>query len=197
MFMGKDLLVPGTQVTHDFVMLMANMTMQIWPSQACFIAVLIRAIVSQQQDSVFEDLRLFIADSKVLVCPEEVTFSIIFVPLLRIISKDHVCGLRSAVCTSFRLVQCAQSKGANVAGAVIARRNAVVRDWRCANKAHFRLHIVAALNLRTRSLALGLLRGVFGQASTKDARSTRFWVRLYCCCILLAVAECSVAIAVI
>lgn len=43
--MGEDLLIPGTEVTHDLVVNALDMSMQIWPAQTGNVAILIWAIV--------------------------------------------------------------------------------------------------------------------------------------------------------
>lgn len=48
--------------------------MQIWPAQTGNIAVLVRAVVSQQQDCVFEDLILLVLDAQVAVDLDEFVF---------------------------------------------------------------------------------------------------------------------------
>jgi hypothetical protein len=47
MLVCKDLLVPGAQVTHNLLMNTSHMSMQVGPSQACDIAVVIRTIVAK------------------------------------------------------------------------------------------------------------------------------------------------------
>jgi hypothetical protein len=46
-----------------------DMTMQIWPPHASNIALLIRTIISQQNDSVFIDIIVFIFDTQICVGP--------------------------------------------------------------------------------------------------------------------------------
>lgn len=173
----KDLLVPRAQVTHDFLVEGPHMSVQVWPAQACHVAVLIGAVVSKKQYSILEDLWLFVADSKVLVLLVKVRGLEIFIPLLGIVGEDDICSFGSTVCTSFRLVQRPQSEGTNVAGAVVAGRNAVVSDGRGANEADLGLYIVVVLpTIRTSTLALDP-RGVSGQAITRDAHPSRLWWR--------------------
>ena len=44
--MCKDLLVPGTKITHRFVMYTLYMTVEVWPTPTSYIAVLVGAIVA-------------------------------------------------------------------------------------------------------------------------------------------------------
>lgn len=157
------------------------MSMEVRPAQTCHVAVLIRTVVSQEEDRILIDLRLLIADPEILVLLVEVRRLEIFVSLLWIVCEDDICGFSSTMRASLCLVQCSQSECANVAGAVIAGRDAVVGDWRGANEAYLGLDIVFVL-ISTRISALALsARGVSGQASTRDAFSSRLWRRYSCC----------------
>lgn len=142
MLVCENLLVSCAEIAHHLLMHTPHMAMQVRPSQACNIAVVIRTVVSQQQDRILENLRLLITDTQILVLAEEVPFLKVLVSFLGIVGKDDMCCLSSAVRAGLRLVQCTQSKSANVAGTVIARSHTVVVDRRCANEAHLRLDIV-------------------------------------------------------
>lgn len=65
--MSEDFFVPRAQIAHRFSMLRSYMTVQIWPSQASCITILVRTIVSEQQDRIFENFVLLVLDTKVRV----------------------------------------------------------------------------------------------------------------------------------
>lgn len=70
-------------------MLAFHMTMQIRPTQAGYIAVLIGAIIPKQQNSVLEDLILLILDAQVFICPSKVLFLEILKASHGIVGKYH------------------------------------------------------------------------------------------------------------
>lgn len=70
-------------------MLALNMPMEIWPSQTSNIAILIRAIISQQQNSIFKYLIPLVLNPKVVVRSHEIRFCEIFKLPRRIISEDY------------------------------------------------------------------------------------------------------------
>jgi GR25 family glycosyltransferase involved in LPS biosynthesis len=61
-------------------MLALYMAVQIWPPQASHIAVLIRAVVSQQKHCILEDLVVLIFNTEVFVRPSEVLLLEVLVP---------------------------------------------------------------------------------------------------------------------
>lgn len=63
-------------------MLAFHMAMQVRPSQASHITVLVWAIVPEQQDSIFEDIVLLILNTQVLVNARKVL-------LLEILERSH------------------------------------------------------------------------------------------------------------
>jgi hypothetical protein len=75
-------------------MLALYMAVQIRPPQTGYIAVLIRAVISQQKHCIFEDLVVFIFDAEVFVRPSEVLLLEVFVPSHWIICKDNKVGFR-------------------------------------------------------------------------------------------------------
>jgi len=75
-------------------MLALYMAVQIWPPQTSNIAVLVRAIVSQQEHCILEDLVVFIFDAEVFVRPSEVLLLEVLVSPYWIIRKDNKVGFR-------------------------------------------------------------------------------------------------------
>jgi hypothetical protein len=70
------------------------MAVQIRPPQAGHIAVLVRAVVSQQEHCVLENLIIFIFNAEVFVRPSKVLLLKVLVSPLWIICKDNIVGLR-------------------------------------------------------------------------------------------------------
>lgn len=66
-----------------------HMTMQVRPTQTGYVAVLIRTIVSKQQNSILEDLILLILDAQIVIGPSKVLFLEILIAAHRIVGKDH------------------------------------------------------------------------------------------------------------
>lgn len=87
-FMGEDLLVSGTEITHHFLVRL-DVAVEIGPSQASYIAVFIRTVVSQEKDRIFEDDILFVFDTQVVVNLDKVGVGEILEPLLGIVGKYH------------------------------------------------------------------------------------------------------------
>ncbi len=48
MFVSDDLLIPSTQIAHDFGVLRLDMPMKVWPAKASYIAVSVWAVVAEQ-----------------------------------------------------------------------------------------------------------------------------------------------------
>lgn len=69
-------------------MLALNMAMQVWPSETCYITVLVGAVVSKQQYGVLEDLIFLIMDSQVLVGTREIFLLKFLESTFRIIGED-------------------------------------------------------------------------------------------------------------
>ena len=63
MFVRENLLSARAKIAHDLVMHIPDMTVQIRPAQTRRIAVAIRAVVAQEQYSIFKDLRLLVGDA--------------------------------------------------------------------------------------------------------------------------------------
>ncbi len=62
MLMSEDFLIPCTKITHDLVMHALDMAMQIWPAKTGNVTILIWAVVPKQENSVLEDIVVFIFD---------------------------------------------------------------------------------------------------------------------------------------
>jgi len=90
MLMGKDLLVASTQITKHFAVLLFDVAMQVGPSQACDIAVLIWTIIPEEKNGVFEDDVFFVLDPKVCVQSHKIRFGKLFISLGSIVRKDHI-----------------------------------------------------------------------------------------------------------
>lgn len=166
--MCEYLLVPCTKIAHDLLMHCAHMAMEIWPTQASGIAARIRAVVSQQHNSVLENLLLLVANAHVLIFAEELVNLVILEALLGVVRENHSRCFGTAMGASFRLVKRAQAQSANMTCSVVARCYTVVVDRRRTDKAHIGVVVLVALSVL----------GVLGQATTKDAGTTGLWCRL-------------------
>lgn len=80
-------------IPHHLPMLALHMPMQIWPAQASHIATLIRAIVPEQQDSIFENFILLILDTQVLIDAGKVLLLEVLKSSCRVVGEDHKCRL--------------------------------------------------------------------------------------------------------
>ena len=80
------------------------MAMQIRPSQACNIALAVRAVVLQQKSRILEDLSFLELDPKVVVDFEKVARRKFLVWLFVVISEYDMVRLRSAMGAGFGLV---------------------------------------------------------------------------------------------
>lgn len=94
MLVGEDLLVPGTQITHDFVMSAFDMAMEVRPAPARNVAAGIGAVVAQQQDRVVMDFLLLVLDPKNLVHLLEIDINKVFVSLGGIICEYDMLSFR-------------------------------------------------------------------------------------------------------
>lgn len=90
MLVGEDLLVPSAQITHPPLMNALDVPMQVWPAQACYIAFLIRTIVSQQEHGILEYLLISISYPKCFVSLEEVGRLEVLESLLRIVCEYDI-----------------------------------------------------------------------------------------------------------
>ena len=135
----KDFLVPCAQVTHDLLMFRPNVAVEIRPAQASFIAVRIRAVVTQEYNSVLEYLLLLVADAHISVISEESVRLVILESLFSVVREDNRGRLCTAMRASFRLVECSHAQSADMACPVVARRYTVMIDVRSTDEAHIRV----------------------------------------------------------
>jgi hypothetical protein len=109
MLVCEDLLVPGTQVAHDLLVLRPNVTVKVRPAQASFVAARIRAVVAQKYNSVLKYLLLLVAYAHVSVVPEELISLVVLESLFCIIREDNCRCFCTAMRASFRLVKRSQA----------------------------------------------------------------------------------------
>lgn len=64
---GEDLLVPGAQVAHLFLVLGAHVAVQVGPAQGGRVARQVRAVVAEEQHGVADDVLAGVADADVVV----------------------------------------------------------------------------------------------------------------------------------
>jgi len=69
MLMCKDLLIPRTQVAL-LVVCTSHMSVQIRPTKTGNIATRIRTIVSEEQQRIFNNLRVLILNTDILICAD-------------------------------------------------------------------------------------------------------------------------------
>lgn len=164
----KDFLVPCAQVTHDLLMFRPNVAVEIRPAQASFIAVRIRAVITQEYNSVLEYLLLLVADAHVSVISEESIRLVILESLFGVVREDDGGCLCTTMGASFRLVERSHAQSADMACPVVARRYTVVVDVRSTDEAHVRV---------VDFFAFGSL-SIFDQATADHASSNRLLRRL-------------------
>lgn len=95
MLVCEDLLVAGTEIAHLLVMNATDMAVEIGPPEASKIALVVGAIIPQQQDRVPHNVLLAVSDADVLVSGGDVGGAerVIFEPLGGIICEyDVICG---------------------------------------------------------------------------------------------------------
>lgn len=92
MLVGEDLLTPGTQITHDFVMGAFDVAVEVRPTVAGDIAAWIRAIVTQEQNCIVMYLSLLILDTKDFVRYLEIAVHKLFIALLHIVGEYNNLG---------------------------------------------------------------------------------------------------------
>jgi hypothetical protein len=63
MFVRENFLVSCTEIAHDLAMLRLDMSMEIWPAEARYITVPIRAIVPEQKYGILKDDFLLVFDT--------------------------------------------------------------------------------------------------------------------------------------
>ncbi len=98
MLMRKDLLVPSAKITHLLMVYTSDMAVQIWPPKTSSIAAWVGAIVSQQQKRIHHNVGLFIFDSDVLICADNIRWRIILKTLHRIICEDNILRFCLELC---------------------------------------------------------------------------------------------------
>lgn len=158
MLMGKDLLVPRTEIAQLFVVGALYMPMKIWPAPTSNITIGGGTIVTKQQNCVVMNFFILVLDSQYLVSLLEVSVHKVLIALISIVGKYHELGFRlnlvsisslmgrqrtaySAMCTSSCLVQSPQAQRTNVARPVIARCNRIVNNGRSTYEADFSFYI--------------------------------------------------------
>jgi hypothetical protein len=139
MLVREDFLVPSTQVTHDLLMLCPNVTVEVWPAQASFVTVRIRAVVAQEYNSVLKYLLLLVADAHVPIIAEEPIRVVVLESLFSVVREDDCGCLCTAMGASFRLVERPHAQSADVTCPVVARRYTVVVDVRSTDEAQIRV----------------------------------------------------------
>jgi hypothetical protein len=91
-FVRENLLVPRAQVAHFHVVNGANMPMQVSPAQPGEVAVQARAVVSEQENRVPNNILTRILDPDVDVCGGEVCIRILLKALRLVIVEDDERG---------------------------------------------------------------------------------------------------------
>lgn len=71
-----------------------DVSMQVWPSQASHIACFLRAVVSEQQKCILENLILLVLNAQIVICSRKVRACEIFKVLCRVVREDHMAGFR-------------------------------------------------------------------------------------------------------
>jgi len=104
MLVGEDFLVPRAKIAHDLMMHSPYVAVQVWPTQTSNITTGVGTVVPQQQDRVFEDLGILVADAEVIVFLREVARHKIFVSLGCVVGENDQIRWSSAMGASFGLV---------------------------------------------------------------------------------------------
>jgi hypothetical protein len=94
MLVGEHLLVPCAQITHDLMMHTLHMAMEVWPSPASDITVLVRTVVAEQKNSIIVDLFVLVFDTQYVVNLLEVAVNKILVSLDWVVRKNYKLRLR-------------------------------------------------------------------------------------------------------
>ena len=94
MLMREDLLVPRAEVTHDFVMDIFDMVMEMWPAQAGLVTISIGAVVSKKDDGVGVYSIIRILDTQRIVCMCDLGLLKLFKSPGLIVGKDEVFCFR-------------------------------------------------------------------------------------------------------
>ena len=97
--MGEDLLIPCTKITHDLVMHALDMAMQVWPAKTGNVTILIWAVVPKQENSVLEDVILFIFDPQCVFLfykIASIVFLVSFRGIVRKYNKLRLCLARTS-----------------------------------------------------------------------------------------------------
>lgn len=87
MLVGEDLLVPGTEIAHDFVMSAFDMAMKIRPAPTRNVTAGVGTVVAQEQDGVVVDFCLLVLDPKNLVHLLKISVHEFFVSICRIVCE--------------------------------------------------------------------------------------------------------------
>ena len=91
--MCEDLLISCAQVAHDLMMHIADMLVQIWPSKASCLAILLWTIVSKEQDRIVKNVRLLILDAEDLVNLFEIGVDEVFISLDVVVREYDILSL--------------------------------------------------------------------------------------------------------
>jgi hypothetical protein len=94
MFVRKDLLVPGAQVAHLLVVDGADMAMQVLPAKACKVALGIGAVISQEKDSIANNILARIFDANVVVSAGDVGVFVFVKTLSPVVGENDKRGGR-------------------------------------------------------------------------------------------------------
>ena len=157
MLVGKDFFVPRTEVAEYFVMRALDMAVKVWPTPTCNVAVVVWAVVPQEEKGICMNVFLGVFNSKRFVRLLEVSINEIFIPLVRIVCEDdefsfglpRLSGYTAIVTveithttmrTSSCLVQRSQPQRTDVTGPVITGSNGIVDNRRGAYEANLCLH---------------------------------------------------------
>jgi citrate lyase gamma subunit len=91
MLMSENLFVACAEIAHPLVMRTSDMAVKIWPSKTSNIAVQVRAVVSQQDQCVLENLRLLVLDAQVGIDMRKVrVVEVVEFPLVVVCEYDRV-----------------------------------------------------------------------------------------------------------
>lgn len=94
MLVRKDVLVPRAEVAHLLVVDGADVAMQVGPAEAGKVALVVGAVVPEQEDGVADDVLARILDADVVVGARDVAGRVVLVLFDAVVGENNEwCGL--------------------------------------------------------------------------------------------------------
>lgn len=84
----EDLFVSSAKVAHAFMVMRLDVSVKIWPSQAGEVAGIVGAVVSEQQDSIADNIFVSVFDANVRVGRGDALVGVLLEPLVGIVREN-------------------------------------------------------------------------------------------------------------